>query len=572
MSSNLKIQNLKWHLLFVFLAMTAVVVASGFLYYIDQKKRLEESTEKNILAIANLKLAQIVKWRDDYINEVKIFFAPGHLPAEMYSYLKDPSDAQAKKITAEWMDHLKNYRDCEDIVLLDKNGNELISVPGRKKPAGQYAKLYASEVLKTGKILFSDFYQSTEDPDSINMGVFAPIFDRSGSALGVFMLQIDPYRFLYPLIQSWPTPSTSSETLLVRGDKNEVLYLNELRHVAKTALRLRLPVESEKLPAAMAIKGKRGIVEGIDYRGVPVIAALTAIPNSPWFLVAKIDIAEIMAPIKERAFFAAFVTALLVLAAGTTAFFFWRQRTAQSMKKELEAEVEILKEVNRLKSEFISVVSHEIRTPLSIAKEGIMIVLDGLTGPLSEAQRKILKSANENADRLANIIEKLLSVSRIESGRLKIENKRIDMVEVARKTASGLAARARDKGLDFKLNLPDKEIYIDADEELVTDVALNLIGNAVKFTDSGRIEIAVLDSENEVIFSVADTGRGISRKDASKVFDKFQQFGRKEGPGEKGTGLGLSIAKGIIEKHGGKIWFEGELGKGSKFSFSLPKK
>lgn len=229
------------------------------------------------------------------------------------------------------------------------------------------------------------------------------------------------------------------------------------------------------------------------------------------------------------------------------------------------------KEVDQMKTEFVSIVSHELRTPLSITNEGLSLVLDGISGELNEKQGKILTTAKNNIDRLTNIVNSLLDISKIEAGKVELKRCPVDLNNLIVGLISSFSKRASDKGLEFKTHLPEKPIVFYADAEKITQVFTNLISNALKFTKEGRVEISALEREDEVECSVADTGVGISGDDLHKTFGKFQQFDRVPGAGEKGTGLGLSIAKALVELHHGKIWLESRLGKGSKFSFTLPK-
>jgi nitrogen-specific signal transduction histidine kinase len=240
--------------------------------------------------------------------------------------------------------------------------------------------------------------------------------------------------------------------------------------------------------------------------------------------------------------------------------------------KELEEKTKRLQELDRLKSDFISTVSHELRTPLSITKEGISLILDRIPGEINEKQEKILNTARGNIDRLARIINSLLDISKIEAGKVELKKELVDITSLIKQVVSSFESKAKEKGLELRAVFNNKEridLYVDADR--IIQVFTNLVGNAMKFTDRGYIEISANEKNNEVECFVSDTGRGISKEDLPKVFSKFQQFGRVAGPGEKGTGLGLSIAKGIVEMHKGRIWVESELGKGSKFTFTLPK-
>ncbi|MDD5560682.1 MAG: ATP-binding protein [Candidatus Omnitrophica bacterium] len=231
-----------------------------------------------------------------------------------------------------------------------------------------------------------------------------------------------------------------------------------------------------------------------------------------------------------------------------------------------------LEKLDQLKSDFVSIVSHELRTPLSITKEGISLVLDGVTGAINPKQNKVLVTSKDNIDRLARIINSLLDISKIESGKVELIKKTVDLEVLINKVVSSFESMAKEKGLEIRTILPkEKGLSLFIDEDRIMQVFTNLISNSLKFTDKGYIDISFMQRENEVEFTVSDTGIGIAENDLPKVFTKFMQFGRIPGAGEKGTGLGLSIAKGLIDLHRGKIWVESAAGKGTKFIFTLPK-
>ncbi len=243
----------------------------------------------------------------------------------------------------------------------------------------------------------------------------------------------------------------------------------------------------------------------------------------------------------------------------------------QASKEALERTNKELMKLDELKSDFISTVSHELRTPLSIIKEGISLILDKIPGDVNEKQVKILDIAKYNIDRLARIIDGLLDVSKIEAGKAEPKRSLINISDLVRQAASSFEFKVKEKGLEMRLDIDNVIGSVWADPDRITQVLTNLIGNAVKFTDSGHIDILCKDKSDGVVCSVSDTGVGISKDDLPKVFDKFQQFGRTPGAGDKGTGLGLSIAKSIIDMHNGAIWVESEPGKGSRFAFKLRK-
>ncbi|MFH1287390.1 MAG: ATP-binding protein, partial [bacterium] len=183
----------------------------------------------------------------------------------------------------------------------------------------------------------------------------------------------------------------------------------------------------------------------------------------------------------------------------------------------------------------------------------------------------VLITAKDNMDRLTRIINNLLDISKIEAGKTELMKGLIEITSLIKKVATSFESNAKEKGLELRVSLPKEGIEIYADADKMIQVFINLVANAVKFTEKGYIEISVEEKEEIVECSVADTGIGISKDDLPKLFSKFQQFGRVPGSGEKGTGLGLSIAKGIVEMHNGRIRVESESGKGTKFTFTVPK-
>lgn len=229
------------------------------------------------------------------------------------------------------------------------------------------------------------------------------------------------------------------------------------------------------------------------------------------------------------------------------------------------------KKIQELKDEFLSVVSHELRTPLTTIREAVSQVLDGILGETTEQQREFLNICLQDVDRLMRIINGLLDTSKIEARKMELKREIVDITSLIKRVISSFMPRLKEKHLEIKTNFFKDDIEIDIDRDKIIQVVTNLLGNALKFTDSGTIEIIVEDKGEWIECAMSDTGRGIAKDELPKLFHKFQQFGREYGPGEKGTGLGLAITKGIIGLHHGKIWAESELGKGTKLIFTLPK-
>lgn len=222
----------------------------------------------------------------------------------------------------------------------------------------------------------------------------------------------------------------------------------------------------------------------------------------------------------------------------------------------------------KLKDEYISTISHELRTPLSISREGLGLVIDGAIGKINKKQLKVLTISRDNIDRLVRIVSNLLELSRIEIGKAHLVKELFNIVKVIDQVITSFEGKAKEKKIKIKSKIPKKRIEIFADIDKITQVFINLIDNAIKFTDKGFIEIAINEGEENIFVDISDTGIGMSSADLPRVFNRFERLATA---GKKGTGLGLYIVKEIIDLHEGKISVTSRLSEGTKFSFVLPR-
>lgn len=229
-------------------------------------------------------------------------------------------------------------------------------------------------------------------------------------------------------------------------------------------------------------------------------------------------------------------------------------------------------EADRAKREFISKVSHELRTPLTAIKGHVDLLLLGTLGPLNESQKSCLTVAKNNSNRLRDLIEDILDISRIESGKIKLEFRQVDIRMVINDVVQSLKLEAERQQMTVEIEVEDQLPPVIADQKRLTQVVFNLFSNAVKYTYAqGRIWIrAFLNPANMVQVEVEDTGVGMSPEQCAKLFRPFYRADNPLRDAVGGTGLGLSIAKSLVEQHGGQMWVTSELGKGSTFSFIIP--
>ena len=230
------------------------------------------------------------------------------------------------------------------------------------------------------------------------------------------------------------------------------------------------------------------------------------------------------------------------------------------------------KEIDQMKSDFISLVSHELRTPLTSIIGFVSFILDGKAGAINDRQRNSLARVQRQSKRLAALINDLLDISRIESGRIQMEQESISILEIVTQRLEEIRPQADEKSIRLALTAPEWVPTILGDEARMGQVFTNLIGNAIKFTpDNGEVSVKVEVDGNLLHVEVIDTGPGIPAEERQKIFDKFYQLSDISTRQQGGSGLGLSITKSIVEAHGGKLWIDdGNQGKGSNFQFVLP--
>lgn len=231
-----------------------------------------------------------------------------------------------------------------------------------------------------------------------------------------------------------------------------------------------------------------------------------------------------------------------------------------------------LRELDKVKSDFFSLMAHELRMPLASIKEGTALLLQGIGEEgFKEKRREVLTIIAEESNRLIDLVNSLLDLSKMEAGVITLNFETSDIRPIINKAVSGLEPLAMTKNVSIQMEILEDLPHLKMDRERIFQAVANLIGNAVKFTPGGgRITISAQTMDKAVRVSVADTGPGIPKEDLNAIFNKFQQAAMTRYNKIKGTGLGLAMVKHIINAHGGTVWVESEIGRGSVFVFLLP--
>jgi len=242
-----------------------------------------------------------------------------------------------------------------------------------------------------------------------------------------------------------------------------------------------------------------------------------------------------------------------------------------ALAESLNAMGEKLRQIDRLKADFFASMSHELRTPLTSIKEGTGLMLEGVGGPTTAKQQKLLGILAEESNRLISLVNSLLDLSKMEAGMMSYDFTVTNFDPLLERAVVEIAPLVEAKQISLESGVDGTLPPVRMDAERILQVLRNLLGNAIKFTPKGgQVTIVAKAADGKLEVSVEDSGPGIAAESLLSIFEKFNQGDRQNGAARLGTGLGLAMAKGIILSHGGKIWAESKLGRGSKFVFVLP--
>lgn len=326
-----------WSLLAAFGLFALGLLTAGWNYFRSYEPQFRAGVEAQLSSVADLKVAELERYRWERLGDADLVAGNAAFASLTERVVTQPADGAAAAALRAWLDRLRTVFEYERASLVDPVGRVLVSVPAGEEPLAAEVHEQLPAALRSSKAVFIDFYRGDAD-GRVHLEVLAPVRspDGSGGALAVVALQIDPESYLFPLLERWPTSSRSAETLLVRREGEEVVFLNELRFQKGTALALRRSVAAPDLPAARAARGETGIVDGIDYRGVPVIAALRQVAGTPWALVARIDRSEALAPVRERLGWLLGAGIAVALAAGASVGAIWRHQRSRFYRSRAE--------------------------------------------------------------------------------------------------------------------------------------------------------------------------------------------------------------------------------------------
>ncbi|MCX6165058.1 MAG: PAS domain S-box protein [Ignavibacteriae bacterium] len=332
-----------WILIVIFVLLSIIVWYLGTLYYQSQRDRIKTEKYSELSAIANLKVNEIISWRNERLNDGESISSNPLIKDEILFLLKNRNEKTKQNIN-KWLESILSLYDFESVIFLDKNENLIFYLPDNENGKKQIQHSYSFKKELAGKkCVLTDLHIIDTLNSKAELDLIIPIIDINVNdtiIYGSLIFEINPLKYLYPLIQSWPTESKSSETILLRKENDYIIYLNELKYKENTALKFREKLGNLNSIAGQSVKGALGIFEGLDYRGIEVLALKKDVPVFNWFLVVKVDKDEIYAGVNERTKIVTILIFAVILLQGILLIQFWRHQKLKYYKTQYKYQLE----------------------------------------------------------------------------------------------------------------------------------------------------------------------------------------------------------------------------------------
>ena len=313
----------------VFVLLLIIIIFAGIGYFLVQRSYIVKSEQEKLTAIADLRVGQIVRWRNERLNHIEYIHTNPLFARLVKTFSENPDNTEKAQEIQSWIKALQLRGLFSEVYLFDAKGRQITSSKGAGE-IGIHAKGLIAQALTVNRLpVFSDLH-TAPNYHFPHFDIVIPLIlpEKSDSVAGVLFMRMIPQTGLYQRINSWPTPSLTAETILIRRDGDSILYLNDLRHRKDSALKLRISLKETKCVAVKAIDDAAGVFDGVDYRGVQVLASARKIPDTPWIMIAKVDKDEVYAPLREQAWIAGTGMFFLIIgAAAAVGLWWWRQRS-----------------------------------------------------------------------------------------------------------------------------------------------------------------------------------------------------------------------------------------------------
>jgi len=505
-----KIPPKPWYLISLYIVIILITVSLGFIYYKTHKNSILHEKQIELSAISDLKIRQINQWRQERLGDAGFLGENILIVTKYLEFLKNPEGGQLRDEIILSLKSLTDNFDYKNALIIDNEGVVRLTYPAGDTLVGDHLRSFIADAVATRKAILTDLHRASV-VSYVHLDLIIPLIDHSLNdtlVLGAIVMRVDPQKVLYPLIHSWPAPSKSAETLLFRKENEEILYLNRLRHYETDELILRKPVTLEKLPESMALNGILGTVNGIDYRNVPVVAVMSKVPGTTWYMVSKIDRDEVFITLNSHMRMVIIILILFILSIGLLfGFFWWNQR------------VRYYRELYNTELNRLALVKH-FDYILKFANDIILLFDKDLT--ILEANDRALETYMYTRDELIGM--KLIKIRAPES--LAQLNDQLSLVD-ENKSATFITYHIRKDKSIFPVEISSRLVNIEGSKYYQT------IGRDI--TERKYAEDALRDSEDKFRkifedspFPTVMTGKDFGITRANEAFSKMTGYSEEE--------------------------------------------
>lgn len=569
--------------LWVVLVILGVAVGSTvhILFRVDHLVRAEE----DIRIVADLGARVFSDWIAQRFADARMMSENTGYTRRVADFFENPDDEVNTTAVLDRLIGEYRYRRFSYLQLFDPDGVQRLAVPTPRAVDPSDPAAIEQAFAEPGRVDLGEAHAVHED--LIEVPIVVPLIvreDGSERAPAVCVFHVDLTHQAFPLFDTWPAASRSGEILLVRPSEGGYDILSPRRFESSSDVGPILAVElsEDERKSAYSDAGPGDVVAQVDYRGTHVVAASYGVEGTPWLIQAKIDHAEVYAPVRRHLAYvvAALMLWIAVVTLGVGSL--WRsrvheERLARARVAYAESEAMTLAELNRqlekankVKSVFLANMSHELRTPLNSIIGFSGILSQGAAGTLNPEQSKQVAMINSSGRHLASLIEGILEFAKAEAGRVGVHRETVDVDQLVRGTCEAVSSLAQEKGLTLRCESRGPCLVM-TDRTKVRQILLNLLGNAVKFTSEGGVTVTLDRSAvGDVRVSVRDTGPGIPESQLRHLFEPFVQVEAVGQVKPAGTGLGLTISQEYARMLGGRVTVESRVGEGSTFVLWLP--
>ncbi len=336
-------------LLILFVVLATAIAAVAYHYHVAQKDAIGREVHKQLLAIADSKVKHIASWRAEKIGEARIVLNSRFTLKGVERFIAGRSGPDEERLVRQWLDALCRELHYAGATLTDAGGR-IILTHGRLFGDAGHIRQLVPEIIGKADVTLTDLHIHAGAP--VHLGLNVPLRHAPGSpAFGTLLIGLDPRDYLYPMLQRWPIHSETGESLLVRRDADEVVFLSPLRKRSSDLLRLRVPLARTDVAAVRAVIGEEGAIDAVDYSDTPVYAVVQSVPGTTWRLVAKIDVEEVLAPLRWRSGLAGAMAVSLIVAAGALVVILWRRNQVQAYRERYESELARRESAERYEAE-----------------------------------------------------------------------------------------------------------------------------------------------------------------------------------------------------------------------------